>query len=60
MNKEYCCLAEKRIEMADKEKSIQGYFDGVFWDRNSLNLQKKEQEKGCNNKKKNFNDQRLF
>ncbi len=60
MNKEYCCLAEKRIEMADKEKSIQGYFDGVFWDRNSLNLQKKEQEKGRSNKKKNFNDQRLF
>jgi site-specific DNA-methyltransferase (adenine-specific) len=60
MNKEYCCLAEKRIEMAGKEKSIQGYSDGVFWDRNSLSLQKKEKEKGRSNKKKNFNDPKLF
>ncbi|MCX7798125.1 MAG: DNA methyltransferase [Melioribacter sp.] len=32
----YACLAEKRLEMAEKDKSIQGYFDGVFWERNSL------------------------
>jgi len=36
----YCCLAEKRLEMADNDKSIQGYIDGVFWERNSLNDQK--------------------
>ena len=35
MNKEYCLLAEKRLEMADFDKSIQGYADGVFWERNS-------------------------
>jgi site-specific DNA-methyltransferase (adenine-specific) len=31
----YCCLAEKRLEMAEKNKRIQGYADGVFWERNS-------------------------
>lgn len=35
----YCGLAEKRLEMAEKEKSIQGYSDGVFWDRNTLSEQ---------------------
>ncbi len=29
----YCCLAEKRLEMAEINSSIQGY-DGVFMDRN--------------------------
>ncbi len=38
---EYCLLAEKRLEMADTEKSIQGYKDGVFWERNTAGLQKK-------------------
>lgn len=33
----YCCLAEKRLEMAEKEKTIQGYSDAVFWERNTLN-----------------------
>lgn len=32
----YACLAEKRLEMADADTSIQGYRDGVFWERNSL------------------------
>jgi site-specific DNA-methyltransferase (adenine-specific) len=31
--------AEKRLEMADTDKSIQGYTDGVFWDRNTLTEQ---------------------
>jgi site-specific DNA-methyltransferase (adenine-specific) len=30
----YCCLAEKRLKLAETEQSIQGY-DGVFWERNS-------------------------
>lgn len=30
----FCCLAEKRLELAENEQSIQGY-DGVFWERNS-------------------------
>ncbi|UZQ53919.1 DNA methyltransferase [Trichothermofontia sichuanensis B231] len=33
----YCCLAEKRLELAETEPGIQGYCQGVFWERNSLN-----------------------
>jgi site-specific DNA-methyltransferase (adenine-specific) len=32
----YCCLAEKRLALADSDKTIQGYAQGVFWERNSL------------------------
>lgn len=39
--KEYCALAEKRLEHAEKDKKIQGYTDGVFWERNSNVFQKK-------------------
>lgn len=35
----YCCLTEKRLILADKDKSIQGYWDGVFWERNTLHEQ---------------------
>jgi site-specific DNA-methyltransferase (adenine-specific) len=31
----YCCLAEKRLALAERESSIQGYSEGVFWDRNA-------------------------
>jgi site-specific DNA-methyltransferase (adenine-specific) len=37
----YCCLAEKRLMMADNASRIQGYEDGVFWERNSLASQKR-------------------
>jgi site-specific DNA-methyltransferase (adenine-specific) len=36
----YCCLAEKRLELAESDSTIQGYADGVFWERNTLNEQK--------------------
>jgi site-specific DNA-methyltransferase (adenine-specific) len=36
VDKEYCCLVEKRLEMAETDKSIQGYYDGVFWERNTF------------------------
>ncbi|MFH0958731.1 MAG: DNA methyltransferase [Pseudomonadota bacterium] len=35
----YCCLAERRLEIANYDKSIQGYADGVFWERNTLKEQ---------------------
>jgi site-specific DNA-methyltransferase (adenine-specific) len=41
---EYCCWAEKRLQLAESDKSIQGYSDGVFWERNSLNDQKHEKK----------------
>lgn len=34
-NEEYCLWAEKRLLLAETDKSIQGYSDGVFWERNS-------------------------
>ncbi len=34
-DEQYCLLAQKRLEMADSDRSIQGYEDGVFWERNS-------------------------
>jgi site-specific DNA-methyltransferase (adenine-specific) len=36
----YCCLAEKRLALAEKDHTIQGYADGVFWERNTLPSQK--------------------
>ncbi|HSL87811.1 MAG TPA: DNA methyltransferase [Ignavibacteriaceae bacterium] len=40
INEDYCCLAVKRLKFALKDKSIQGFNDGVFWERNSLKNQK--------------------
>ena len=34
IDKQYACLAEKRIEIAESDKRIQGFSDGVFWERN--------------------------
>jgi site-specific DNA-methyltransferase (adenine-specific) len=36
LNQDYCCLALKRLQLAENDSSIQGYTDGVFWDRNTL------------------------
>jgi len=42
-NEEYCCWAEKRLALADTDKNIQGFSGGVFWERNTLNIQKREE-----------------
>lgn len=39
---EYCYLAQKRLLLADVDSSIQGYSNGVFWERNTLSNQKQE------------------
>ena len=44
LDETYCAWAEKRLEMADDDSSIQGYTDGVFWERNTLGEQKKVKE----------------
>jgi site-specific DNA-methyltransferase (adenine-specific) len=36
----YCFLAAKRLELADHDVQIQGFADGVFWERNTLNVQR--------------------
>jgi site-specific DNA-methyltransferase (adenine-specific) len=33
--REYCALAQKRLEMAGTDAGIQGYSGGVFWERNT-------------------------
>lgn len=40
INREYCRWAAKRLLNALDNKTIQGYADGVFWERNSLSVQK--------------------
>jgi site-specific DNA-methyltransferase (adenine-specific) len=46
LNEEYCCWAEKRLCLSDEDSSIQGYSNGVFWERNTLHLQMKEKIHG--------------
>jgi len=36
MDIDYACLAQKRLDIAETDQTIQGYADGVFWERNSL------------------------
>ncbi len=35
-NREYCFWAAKRLVNAEIDNSIQGYSDGVFWERNTM------------------------
>ena len=43
LNEEYCLWAEKRLQLATKSNNIQGYINGVFWERNSLSEQQREE-----------------
>jgi site-specific DNA-methyltransferase (adenine-specific) len=38
----YCCVAQKRLDLAAENKSIQGYGEGVFWERNTKNFSRKD------------------
>ena len=44
-NEQYCTWAQMRLDLAEKDSSIQGYTDSVFWERNSLALQKQAKSK---------------
>ncbi len=41
----YCAMTQKRLDLAEETSEIQGYVDGVFWERNTLAYQKKSQSK---------------
>ena len=41
----YACIAEKRLTEAEKNKTIQGYEFGVFWERNTAPISIKTQRK---------------
>ena len=47
IEKEYCLLASKRLDLAEHDGTIQGYQDGVFWERNTLYKQKKHKKKNA-------------
>lgn len=49
INEEYCLWAAKRLQIADENAEIQGYSDGVFWERNSQNEQIREHKKSDKN-----------
>lgn len=42
INEEYCLWAAKRLKIADENTEIQGYTNGVFWERHSQQEEKKE------------------
>lgn len=42
MNEEYALWAEKRLRMSEDNPEIQGYQNGVFWERNTLAARKKK------------------
>jgi len=37
----FCCYAQKRLDLADRDSTIQGYAGGVFWERNTFAKQSK-------------------
>jgi site-specific DNA-methyltransferase (adenine-specific) len=39
MEEYYCLLAEKRLQLAEADRRVQGFTDGVFWERNTLTEQ---------------------
>lgn len=45
-NEQYCVWAEQRLAMSESDTSIQGYVNGVFWERNTLSEQKTKQNRG--------------
>ena len=47
VNEQYCVWAEQRLAMAESDMSIQGYVDGVFWERNTLSEQSAKKKKGA-------------
>ncbi len=45
IDEDYCLYAQKRLQMAETDATIQGYTDGVFWERNTLRDMKKKQQR---------------
>jgi site-specific DNA-methyltransferase (adenine-specific) len=54
IDRTYCLLALKRLAAAKPDKTIQGYADGVFWERNTLAEQLRAT--GASNGKRPVND----
>lgn len=41
-DREYCLWAAKRLQMAEHDKTIQGYSGGCFWERNTLPQERRQ------------------
>ncbi|MEM9451711.1 MAG: site-specific DNA-methyltransferase [Cyanobacteria bacterium P01_E01_bin.6] len=41
LDREYCLLTERRLELAESDANVQGLADGVFWERNTFPRQHK-------------------
>ena len=41
LDEDFACIAEKRLQMAEESSRIQGYVDGVFWERNTVPFERK-------------------
>ena len=44
IDEKFASISEKRLEQAEKVKSIQGFVDGVFWERNTHNESNKKHQ----------------
>ena len=44
-NPQYCVWAQKRLEIAKENGVIQGYADGVFWERHTGDMQTRARKK---------------
>ena len=44
LDETYCCFAQKRLDLASRDRTIQGYTDGVFWERNTFSKQNRKQK----------------
>ncbi len=45
LDEKFAAISLKRLEAVNDNKNIQGYSEGIFWERNSYNYQKKKTNK---------------
>lgn len=60
INEEYCLWAAKRLLLAESDTIIQGYSQGVFWERNSLAQQKTQRKSSPKNSTETTPELKLF
>lgn len=44
----FCCYARKRLDLTDSDTTIQGYADGMFWERNTFSKQGRKRNRTTN------------
>ncbi len=45
IDEEYCMVTARRLELAENDRSIQGYTDGCFWERNTASAQQQSKKR---------------